>query len=62
MDDQSQIDERAIRWAFIENICTLTAVAAIIIGIYAMSRSLHCFWGLVLMLNLNAVTRKYVKL
>lgn len=41
------------KWVFIENIVTLAACAAIILGFYAMGAGLHSYWGLVVLGNLN---------
>jgi hypothetical protein len=40
-------------WAVIENIVTLSVIAAIILGIYAMGGGLWGMWAFVLLLNLN---------
>ncbi len=45
------------RWAILENIATLTAIAAIIIGVAAFGGGLYGFWALVLMTNLNTGIR-----
>jgi hypothetical protein len=43
-----------LRWAIIENIATLAAITAIILGVYAMGGGGYGFWSLVLLCNLNS--------
>lgn len=45
-----------LRWAIIENIATLCAITAIIIGVYAEGGGGYGFWALVLTLNFNTGT------
>lgn len=36
-----------------ENIATMAIAAVIVLGLYAMSGSLHSLWGLLLLLNMS---------
>lgn len=39
----------------IENMLTIVATTALILGLAAIFKSWHCLWGLVLLLNINSV-------
>lgn len=45
-----------LHWAIAENMVTVTAIAAIIIGVYAFGGGGFGFWGLVLLCNLNSMS------
>jgi hypothetical protein len=47
----------SLKWAVLENIATVTAIAAIIIGVYALGGGGYGFWSLLLMFNLNSGVR-----
>lgn len=40
-------------WSYIENICTMIVITAIILGIYAMGGGLWGMWAFVLLFNIN---------
>lgn len=44
-------------WAILENIVTITAIAAIILGVYALGGGGYGFWALLLVCNLNSSVR-----
>ena len=41
----------------IENLVTLLCTTALVLGLYWMSNSLHSLWGLLLLLNINYVSK-----
>lgn len=45
-------------WSYIENICTMALITAIILGIYAMGGGLWGMWAFILLLNLNCPAKK----
>lgn len=44
-------------WMVLENIVTLAATAAIVLGLYYMGAGGHSFWGLLLLLNITTFTQ-----
>ncbi len=40
-------------WPYIENICTIAAIVALILGGTALGAGHYVWWALLLMLNLN---------
>ncbi len=51
--DRNEATVQLWRLAILENIATLVATAAIVIGLYWLGAGAWCFWGLALMVNLN---------
>lgn len=48
-------------WDHIENIVTIIAMAATILGLYWMGAGLHCFWALAFLLNVNGTSIEKTK-
>jgi hypothetical protein len=42
-----------VKWAIIENIVTMVATAALVLGLYAMGAGGYAFFGLLLLTNIN---------
>lgn len=47
-----------LRWAVIENVATLAATTAIVLGLYWMGAGLWALTGLLLLANLNSLKFK----
>lgn len=47
-----------VKWAYIENIITIAATVAVIVGAYAFGAGVNSWWGLVFLLNLNTIQIK----
>jgi len=48
----------AYKLAVIENIATLVTMVILILGIAIIFHSLHCFWGLVMLLNMSSYKKE----
>lgn len=57
-EEERQYEAHLFKWGMIENCFTLIACAATIITIFYLSGSLHAFWGLLLLVNLNTIRTK----
>jgi hypothetical protein len=44
---------KAVKWAIIENIVTMVATAALVLGLYSMGAGGYAFFGLLLLTNIN---------
>ena len=45
------------QWAILENIATVVATAALVLGLYAMGAGAHAGWGFLLLINMNTGLR-----
>lgn len=57
-DDNAEMAVQVYKWMVIENVITLIACGATMVGLYAFGAGAHSFWALLLLLNLNTGSRK----
>jgi hypothetical protein len=46
-----------MKWALIENMVTIAATAALVLGLYWLGAGAHAGWGFLLLVNINTPSR-----